>query len=156
MKILVERHNTNKKATLSDIFVFADEIDLPIYKCAGLEDPIRAQKIPTISCIPAGKYEVKVRTFGGFHKKYEQKLPFHQGMLEIADVPNFTDILIHIGNFPQDTSGCLLVGQNFKDYTAIYNSKDTYEQLYKLVIDAALDDNLSIEFVNSENMTYEN
>jgi len=82
-----------------------------VMECYVLEDEKRDVKVMHETRIPAGKYEIKLRTFGGHHEKYKVKFPFHKGMLWIQDVPKFKDILIHIGNTDEDTSGCLLVGK---------------------------------------------
>lgn len=55
----------------------------------------------SVSCIPVGTYEVQLLPSAKFH-----------GALvpHVLNVPNRDSILIHIGNFPRDTEGCLLVG----------------------------------------------
>lgn len=53
-----------------------------------------------ISCIPEGEYEVVLREEG----KYANEA------LWIKDVPDRGGILIHIGNAPDDTEGCILPG----------------------------------------------
>ena len=81
--------------------------------CFSLEDQWQpsGRKIPGETRIPAGIYPLRVRAHGGFHTRYAERFgPAHRGMLEICDVPNFTDILIHCGNTNADTAGCLLVG----------------------------------------------
>lgn len=51
------------------------------------------------------------------NKKYGDTFPkFHKGMLEIVDVPNFTNVYIHVGNYKKDTLACVLTG-----YSANYN-----------------------------------
>lgn len=52
-----------------------------------------------LSCIPIGKYKVVKRVSERFN------LHFH-----VKDVPNRNLILIHQGNFIQQTKGCILVG----------------------------------------------
>ena len=76
----------------------------------SLEDEKRENKVMHETRIPAGTYEIKLRTFGGHHEKYKLKFPFHKGMLWLQDVPKFKDILIHIGNTDDDSSGCILIG----------------------------------------------
>ena len=81
------------------------------FVCFGLEDEFRETKIASETRIPAGTYDVRLRTEGGHHNKYSTRFnEIHKGMLHIQDVPNFTFILIHCGNTDEDTDGCLLVG----------------------------------------------
>ena len=81
------------------------------FLCYTLEDESRTPKIKGETCIPEGEYSVRLRNVGGFHTRYAKRfMGIHKGMLEICDVPNFTDILIHCGNTDDDTAGCLLVG----------------------------------------------
>ena len=55
-------------------------------------------------------------------------------MIELSDVPDFTDILIHCGNTDDDTAGCILVGRNYNDNNmTIQSSAVAYEQLYKKI-----------------------
>jgi len=81
------------------------------FLCYTLEDESRTTKIKGETCIPEGEYSIRLRNVGGFHSRYSKRFAdIHEGMLEIFDVPNFTDILIHCGNTDDDTAGCLLVG----------------------------------------------
>lgn len=55
-----------------------------------------------ISCIPEGVYE------------WEKHVsPKHGRTIWIKDVPNRSEILIHPGNLPEDSEGCILVGREF-------------------------------------------
>ena len=106
--------------------------------------------------IPAGRYRVVLRTFGGYHWRYLRKYgaDFHQGMLQIIDVPGFTDILIHKGNDDDDTAGCLLVGDSANNNQVkdgfIGSSTVAYNRIYAVVRDAILrGDDVFIE-VNDE------
>jgi len=67
----------------------------PIYT---LENPWKFNR-PSISCIPIGEYECE--PFSG--AKYK-------AVYQVKDVKNRTYILIHSGNLPKDTSGCILLG----------------------------------------------
>ena len=53
-------------------------------------------------CIPAGTYRVTLE----LSPRFEMVTP------HLQDVPGFTEIEIHPGNFPADTEGCTLVGQS--------------------------------------------
>jgi len=76
-----------------------------------LEDEYREEKAMHETRIPAGTYEITLRTVGGFHTKYTERYgEMHKGMLWVRNVPGFEYILIHTGNTDEHTSGCLLLG----------------------------------------------
>ena len=52
-------------------------------------------------CIPAGEYRLGVR----LSSRFKRLMP------ALYDVPTFDGILIHAGNSPVDTHGCILVGR---------------------------------------------
>lgn len=107
--------------------------------CFVLEDEPREVKIAGETCIPAGRYELKLRTHGGMFERYRVRYPWNAaGMLELRDVPNFTDVLIHCGNHKDDTRGCLLVGHGAFVYGRISESIEAYTELYKRVSKALL------------------
>lgn len=150
--ILVKRYFQNKDACISKIYLNNKQV------CVGLENPVRPQqKIAGITAIPAGTYELKLRRFGGFHKKYSKLFKqYHKGMLEITKVPNFTDVLIHIGNFPKDTDGCLLIGEYAvldKNTPAIYDSKNSYFYFYQKIMPLVESGQVLITFKNEFTQT---
>lgn len=105
------------------------------FLCYVLEDEAREVKVPGETCIPAGTYEVTLRTEGGFHQRYAQQYPdIHKGMLWLRNVPNFEYILIHCGNTDDDTAGCLLVGdgssQNITEDGQLQASRNAYRRIY--------------------------
>ena len=61
-------------------------------------------------------------------------------MIEVLDVPNFTHILWHIGNFEYNTDGCLLLGnsakQNVTGAGMVLESKIAYLRVYPIVMRA--------------------
>ena len=135
MDITVLRYSGSRESTLSLILLDG------IFQCYGLEDEHRTVKVFGETRIPAGQYEVILRTEGGHHARYSKKFPdIHKGMLHIQDVPNFKWILIHIGNDGDDTAGCLLTGNtannNKTDKGFIGRSKRAYKKLYTKVIEA--------------------
>jgi len=132
MKLLLERFHKSDDFTIGKLFIDGT------FECYTLEDEFRSVKVMHETRIPAGMYEIKLRTFGGHHEKYKLKFPeFHKGMLWLQNVPNFKDILIHIGNTDEDTSGCLLLVKEVNLLTG-YGSKSTqaYIEMYKKVIAA--------------------
>ena len=147
MNIKVYRFSSDTQSTLSAIHIDGK------FHCYGLEDEFRTVKVWGETRIPKGKYNIGVRTVGGHNERYSNKFPsFHKGMLHVLDVPNFEYILIHIGNTDDDTAGCLLLGQecnnNRIDKGALVGSTLAYREFYRLVIDSAIDGNLTIEYID--------
>nr|BDD43969.1 hypothetical protein 26 [bacterium] len=106
-----------------------------------LEDEYREDKVLHETRIPSGRYKIILKKYGGFHNRYSTRFGSeHKGMLQLQDVPGFTDILIHAGNTEADTSGCLLVGFGAtcdrRGATYISDSARAYLFLYKKVIQA--------------------
>lgn len=89
------------------------------YFCDTLEDPIRTlpascpntskgipctcpEKIYVGTAIPAGTYRITLE----HSPRFKRVLPY------LHNVPHFLGVLIHSGNDPGDTAGCILVGHN--------------------------------------------
>lgn len=104
------------------------------FPCTTLEDENRAIKVAGETRIPAGIYQIKLRTEGGMVRRYRERFG-HQGMLWLQDVPNFEYVYIHIGNDDEDTAGCILVGRTMDtDKFTIGTSRITYCEVYDRVI----------------------
>ena len=130
MKLQVVRTQLGKDATNGLLFIDG------LFECYTLEDQYQAVKVMHETCIPEGTYSIKLRTVGGFDKRYKAKYPeLHRGMLWIQDVPGFEYILIHQGNTDEHTSGCLIVGDSQQDLDVNFNgmvgsSANAYKKLY--------------------------
>lgn len=112
--LLIIRNTFTKKSTLGKLYLngglYWHTLELP-YK-----DNQRS-----ISCIPAGRYKVKKRSA-------EQSSKYKYEHLIVEAVPNRKYILFHIGNYPHDTSGCILIGDTYaRDF--IGNSKTGFTKL---------------------------
>ncbi len=129
MNLRLDRYKSESDFTLGKLYIN------DVFECYTLEDEKREVKVMHETRIPAGTYEIKLRLFGGHHERYKVKFPFHKGMLWLQDVPNFKDILIHIGNTDEDTSGCILVGKNVGD-GRIVESTRAYKDMYLKVLAA--------------------
>jgi len=106
------------------------------FDCFTIEDPIREVKIPGETAIPPGRYRILYRNEGGMVQSYKRKYPWHKGMLELQDVPNFTYVYIHVGNFVEDTHGCILVGARAVVpfvRPALGSSRLAYTDLYETI-----------------------
>lgn len=124
-----------------------------VFECFILQDGKTGGGNDGKGRIPAGLYVIGVRTVGEkdtqYAKRYANKpvdaegKPWHIGMLELLDVLNYVAILIHIGNVPQDTLGCLLTGTRYHPDPSrcfVSGSATAYERLYAKVRGALLND----------------
>lgn len=109
--------------------------------CWWLEDQRQAQKVYGETRIPAGTYSLGLRAHGGFHRRYSERFSdFHQGMIEVLDVPGFTDVLMHIGNEEHETDGCPLSGLWPVVSRNQIERVDQSTAAYKLFYDRVIDD----------------
>nr|DAG92349.1 MAG TPA: hypothetical protein [Ackermannviridae sp.] len=94
-----------------------------------LEDKVRdlnsEKKVYGETAIPAGKYKVVM----SMSSKFKRVMPY------LENVPQFTGIMIHPGNTPKDTLGCILVGENKKKGQLI-NSRKYSDELNKRINEA--------------------
>ena len=137
MKLKLVREKFLEDRTIGTLYV-NDE-----FECFTLEDAVREQKIMHKTAIPEGTYEVIINLSPKFGKLYPRLL----------DVPGFTGILIHAGNGPEDTSGCILVGEAIlNDRIRGGSSTPAYTRLFEKMLAAqSWDDPLSIEVTHKEN-----
>lgn len=112
------------------------------FVCFTLEDEHRAVKLAGETCIPAGRYRLrKFAADSDWNRRAAQAFPgIHRGyIVEIADVPGFTDLRIHWGNTDEATAGCVLVGETAEENVTkrgfIGRSRDAYRRWYPLVAD---------------------
>ena len=85
-----------------------------------LEDRARNVKIYGETCIPAGTYQLEIRQSG----RYGRPMPY------LLNVPFYEGIMIHWGNFPKDTNGCLLTGTTHPTVDMVGESKKAFDLLY--------------------------
>lgn len=106
-----------------------------------IEDEKRDVKVKGETRIPPGIYHVKFRKeLTPLTIKYRAKYPWFTYHLELLNVPDFTNVYIHIGNFESSTAACQIVGNKagFDDNNHFrnYKSVDNFKQLYLLISDA--------------------
>lgn len=84
-----------------------------------LELPWRDNK-PFISCIPEGEYPI-----------YTFKHPRWGEIIGLKDVPGRSEILIHPGNYIENTEGCILPGLN-AGRAMVLNSRKALREIVRL------------------------
>lgn len=136
MKLEVIRYQFGEHATMGMLIINGK------FNCYTLEDTNRKKKQAGITCIPDGEYNVALRPVGGFYQRFLAKYGslVKPGMLHVENVPNFEYILIHPGNYPKNTEGCLLLGQTSAPLTPMIGSsvnawKPAYLEISKALID---------------------
>jgi len=147
MKLRVVRYLSSDDFTLG---MLLDETNGKHFLCYTLEDEHREEKVMHETRIPAGTYNITLRTVGGFHGRYTNKYgDMHKGMLWVRDVPGFEYILIHTGNTDEHTSGCLIVGNTSDRKGFIGSSVSAYKRIYPAIAEA-------LERGEEVTITYEN
>lgn len=136
MRVKVTREILRPESTIGKLYIDDG------YYCRTLEDKVRGENEPKIygkTAIPAGTYRITLRTAGTTHEAYKNRFPeFHKGSLWIRDIPGYEYVLIHCGNTPADTSGCVLVGLVYDTSVPdkIVNSELAYRRIYPIIADA--------------------
>lgn len=150
MKVLVKEVASRDLYTISKLFVDGS------YHCDVLQDTnrgltqsmtleeINSIKVKGKTAIPKGTYRV---TLNVVSPRFSQKAQyaFCQGKLpRLLDVPGYEGVLIHIGNTPEDTDGCLLVGYN-KVKGQVIDSTKAFKELYSILSSAKDEIEITIE-----------
>ena len=90
-----------------------------------LEPAVTAPYWPDHPAIPEGTYKVTIR----WSPKFTRLMP------HVEDVPGRSSILIHWGNYPKDTEGCLIVGKDHGT-DVVMESKVLFDDLFLLLTTA--------------------
>ena len=91
--------------------------------CYTLEDKVRDKKIYGETAIPKGQYKIIVN----YSNHFKRDMPL------LLDVANYSGVRLHIGNFPKDTSGCILVAKGLNSNNDLHNSRDAYNELFEKI-----------------------
>ena len=136
MEITIDRRWKKPKYTISNVYVNGKRFTDGKQYCNALEDTDRGltsdmtvdqilkKKLYGKTAIPTGRYNITLYD----SPKFKKNLP------AVNAVKGFTGVLIHSGNKPEDTLGCILIGRNDK-VGWISNSKYWFGLLYKLIKD---------------------
>lgn len=108
MNIVVKRKYFKQRYTIGSLSIdgekICDTLEPASFKTSSYWSVKKIKESKTLGykAIPAGTYKVE--------KVYSQR--FKRTLLGIMDVPGFIGIRIHAGNYPSETSGCILPGWN--------------------------------------------
>lgn len=133
MRLKLVRDNYTKDSTIGSLFI--DNV----FECYVLEDPVRRFKLPSITAIPSGVYDIDIT----MSARFKVEMPI------LLDVPGYTGIRIHPGNTARDTKGCLLPGRS-KGENVIYQSRRAYDELFlKLRNAKVMGEKIVIEIIDT-------
>lgn len=139
MKILLDRKWKKETYTIGNLYVNGslfcntlEDRDRGLKKTDSLTT-IKSKKIYGETAIPTGMYEIAMDITSPKYSAVKWYKNLCGGkMPRLKNVPGFEGILIHPGNTPFDTCGCILVGRNTIK-GQVTQSKDTFSKLYKLM-----------------------
>lgn len=133
-RVKIARFASDSDTTLGALYIDG------IKQCFVIEDQYQSVKVAGETRIPIGIYKLGFRTENSsMNDKYKGKYPdTHKGMIEILDIPDFTDVYFHIGNDDDDTAGCLLPNEqgvlNINYGISGNYSTNAYEKLYDKMV----------------------
>jgi len=110
--LTLQRIEFTDKSTIGELYLNNE------FQCFTLEDTCRKKKIPKITAISSGRYEIIISHSNRFNKR----LPL------LLNVPYFEGIRIHAGNNPEDSEGCILPGKT-KGIDFVGNSRAALNKL---------------------------
>lgn len=130
MNLLIKRIKNYKhsdKQTIGNAYAFNENNGVG-YTCRTLELPWKDNE-RRVSCIPEGEYEVIKHISPKFGECFW-----------IQDVPNRSEILIHVSNYVRELLGCVAVGKSHTDIDKdglvdVTSSKATMKELLGLLPD---------------------
>lgn len=127
MELLVHREISNTACTPGDMSVdgayYSRTLEPIVREIPGMA--VEKWKIWGRTAIPVGRYRVLME----FSPKFNRNMPHLQA------VPGFSDIMIHPLNYPQETHGCIGVGQSMnQDQTALVSSRAAFSPLLVKII----------------------
>jgi hypothetical protein len=96
------------------------------------EAEIAKIKIHGKTAIPTGRYPVTIDVVSNRFSKRPMYKEIGGRLPRLGNVTGYSGVLIHVGNTPADTEGCLLVGKN-KKVGMVVDSKETFFRLYDIL-----------------------
>lgn len=141
MELLLKRTVKAQDYTIGDLYI--DNV----FFCNTLEDTDRglsqtqslseilSKKVYGKTAIPYGAYRIDMDTVSPEFKDRSWAKPYGGKLPRLMDVKGYEGVLIHTGNKPEDTLGCILVGIN-KVKGSVANSTEYFHKLMTVLLNA--------------------
>ena len=142
MNITIDRRYKKNTYTIGNLYIDG------VFFCNTLEDQdrglsdkstlseIKSKKVHGQTAIPTGTYDIRMDIQSPRFSKKAFYWNLCRGKLpRIMNVPGFDGVLIHVGNIPADTEGCILVGKN-SAVGQVLDSTNTFKSLYSKLNEA--------------------
>lgn len=152
MKLLLKRVTKAKEFTLGELYIdgkffcyTCEDTDRGLKQEMPLE-LIQKIKIKSVTCIPYGKYKITMNVVSPKYSnpKYKWAKPYGAKIPRLLDVPGYSGVLMHVGNYAKDTDGCLLVGFG-KLKNGVSRSTECFHKLMEILLKDK--NNIEIEIV---------
>lgn len=139
LNYVLQRFSDNRESTLG-IMVQIMQTGKTLFQGYTLEDQFNEVKISKETRIPAGTYQIVInRTETPKTLAYRQRYNWFKFHLQLANVPGFQGIYVHVGNSEKDTDGCILIadtaGNNVIGDHGISNSTAAFMRFYNDLYD---------------------
>lgn len=141
MKLQLKRRYKGKDYTIGDLFLNGkkfcetiEDVDRGLTSAMSVAD-ISKKKVHGQTAIPTGKYTIQMGVVSPKFKSKSWATRWGGKLPRIQNVKGFDGVLIHVGNTPSDTEGCILVGEN-KEKGKVINSTATFDKLMPVLIEA--------------------
>lgn len=129
MELTLLRTQKTELSTISHLFIedqhecfVIEDTDRGLKSTMSLEE-IQKLKIHGKTAIPEGRYQIII----AFSPRFKRLLP------RLLNVPGYDGILMHVGNYPRDTEGCLLPG-TIPTKNCVLHSVTAFTNLYKKLL----------------------
>ncbi len=139
MELTLLRTQKTQLSTISHLLIedkhecfVIEDTDRGLKQSMSIDD-IEKIKIFGKTAIPEGRYQVVI----AFSPRFKRLLP------RLLNVPGFDGVLIHIGNYPRDTEGCLLPG-TIPSKDCVLHSTTAFTNLYKKLLKVSKDEEIWI------------
>lgn len=106
MNFKLLRNQFSGKSTIGELYLEGVRLCYTLEDCdRGLTQDMSIEEIERLkvygkTCIPYGHYQIK----------WQPSMKFQKDMPYIQNVPGYSGVMVHQGNVPDDTLGCILLG----------------------------------------------